>query len=72
MTDTLKPAPEVRRWLSITAYAQRYGVHRNTVRKWIANGLLIAWRKGRTVRVLEEAVSLTYPTAAPDRPRRRP
>lgn len=49
----MKPSQDTR-WLSIKAYAQLYGVHRNTVRKWIASGLVKVWRKGRTVRVLEE------------------
>lgn len=49
-----RPTPE---WLSITQYADTYGVHRQTVRKWIdhsANGgskILITFQIGTTVRI---------------------
>jgi transposase-like protein len=54
-------APSRRRptadWLSITQYADAYGVHRQTVRKWIdhsQNGgakILITWQIGTVVRI---------------------
>lgn len=38
-------------WLSITDYAQTYGVERKTVYKWLEAGLLITYRVGRLIRV---------------------
>lgn len=38
-------------WVSLSDYASIYGVHRNTVQKWRAAGLLTCWRTARTVRV---------------------
>jgi hypothetical protein len=45
-----KPAP-VELWVSITRYAQIYGVTRQTVSKWLGAGLLHAYRVGSVVRV---------------------
>lgn len=38
-------------WLSIPDYASRYGVHRQTVRKWLAAGLLTVYQVGKVIRV---------------------
>lgn len=38
-------------WLSIKGYAAHYGVHPNTVAKWIDAGLLVFWKAQRTVRI---------------------
>lgn len=39
------------RWLSISDYARRYAVHRNTVRKWLDAGLLTSYRLHHVIRV---------------------
>lgn len=44
----MSPKPD---WVSIKEYAAIYGVHRNTVAKWLEAGLVIAWKTRRTVRV---------------------
>lgn len=38
-------------WLSIQAYADAYGVHRNTAAKWVKFKAVEFYRKGRTVRI---------------------
>lgn len=38
-------------WVSIKEYAAIYGIHRNTVRKWIDNDLLLTYKVGTIVRV---------------------
>lgn len=38
-------------WLTISEYAREYHVHRKTICKWLADGLLISWRVGRTTRI---------------------
>ena len=47
----MTPEPIPVRWVSIRTYAQLYGVHRNTVRKWIQAGLVTVFRQQRTVRI---------------------
>lgn len=44
----MSPEP---RWLSITQYAARYNVHRNTVRKWLDGGLLVTYRLEHVIRI---------------------
>jgi len=47
-----KVTPENPGWLTIKDTAERLGVHRNTVREWIATGTLKAYRYGeRIVRI---------------------
>lgn len=46
-----KATPNRAVWLSISAYARQYGVHRNTVAKWLESDALITYRFGRVVRV---------------------
>lgn len=41
-------------WLSITAYARIYGVHRNTVQKWLSSHLLVCYRVGRVIRIKDQ------------------
>jgi hypothetical protein len=38
-------------WISLAAYARLYGVHRNTVHKWLEAGLLVTYRVGHVIRV---------------------
>ena len=38
-------------WLSIREYAAYYNLHRNTVQKWLAAGLLVSWQTKHTVRI---------------------
>lgn len=38
-------------WVSISAYARLYGVHRNTAAKMVKEGTLKVWRAGKTVRI---------------------
>ena len=38
-------------WLSITAYAQQYGVTRGTVYKWLTSNLLCTYRLGPVRRI---------------------
>jgi hypothetical protein len=38
-------------WVSISEYAQHYGVSRSTVRKWQACGLVDSYRVDRVIRV---------------------
>lgn len=45
---TKKPSAD---WVSIKEYAAIYGVHRNTVSKWIDHGLVVTYRTIRTVRI---------------------
>ena len=41
-------------WLSVTRYAQTYGVHRSTVYKWVTVGVVDIYRVGRLLRVRNE------------------
>ena len=41
-------------WVSLSTYARIYGVHRNTVAKWVKLELLECYRLGHTVRVKHE------------------
>lgn len=43
-----------REWLSVSAYARKYGVDRNTVYKWEALGLLELYRVGAVVRIKDQ------------------
>lgn len=38
-------------WLSISAYARLYGVHRNTAAKWVKLHAVEFYRKGKAVRI---------------------
>ncbi len=38
-------------WLSVTEYAQVYGVDRSTVYKWIANGVLVTYKVDKLRRI---------------------
>lgn len=38
-------------WLSVTLYAEKYGVDRNTVYKWLKAGLLVSYRVESLVRI---------------------
>lgn len=60
----MSPHPEIR-WLSISDYARRYAVHRNTVRKWLAAGLLVTYRLEHVIRV-QDAPPLGAVTNQPD------
>lgn len=40
-----------RRWITVTAYAQAYGVCRHTVYKWIREGLLDTYQVGKVRRL---------------------
>lgn len=44
------PAP-AESWISISRYAQLYGVSRPTVYKWLRAGLLETWKVRRCVRI---------------------
>lgn len=44
--------PEV--WISISRYAQLYGVSRPTVYKWLKAGLLQQYKVQRVIRVLNQ------------------
>lgn len=38
-------------WLSASAYARRYGIHRSTVAKWLRSKILKVYQVGRIVRI---------------------
>lgn len=38
-------------WTTIADAADELGVHRNTIRRWIASGRLPAYRAGRSIRI---------------------
>lgn len=67
MPTTLVATPEPRQ-LTITEAAAAYGVHVNTVRRWIADGYLRAERVGpRIIRISADdlaALGRTIPSAA--------
>lgn len=41
-------------WISISRYAQLYGVSRPTVYKWLKAGLLETWKVRKVLRVLNQ------------------
>lgn len=47
----MSPKPE---WVSVASYCTIYGLHRNTVYKYMDNGLLEMWQVGRVLRVKNE------------------
>ena len=54
-------------WLSLQQYADYYGVHRNTVAKWRAAGLLVDWTTQHTVRVKRQPPFAAKPTSPDER-----
>ena len=40
-------------WLSVPDYAERYGVHRQTVQKWMAIGAVKSFRVGKVIRIAD-------------------
>lgn len=45
------PSPATQQWLTIAEVAERLGVDKRTVARWIAAGDLVPFRNGRVVRV---------------------
>lgn len=62
MTHVTRPPPESK-WLSVTKYANVYGVDRSTVYKWLSAHLLETYKQGSILRIKNAPVDQHHPRA---------